>query len=174
MHIIDQARGQGGWILAKFSFCVFMDRGDFRSIKAEKKNETNIQPPWPRAWSIVCKSNGAFRFSLFSSSVLTEKSQKIFLLSRKIFCERKLLCTCLNFGEMLLREQNGQSRAGSVVSSGSQSQRGIWFTFPARGACRAIKDCNKSRSIRFSRIWVPIYQSFYGLLKFSVDLFVVP
>ena len=26
IYIIDQARGQDGWILAKFSFCVFMDR----------------------------------------------------------------------------------------------------------------------------------------------------
>ena len=25
MYIIDQARGQDGWILAEFSFCVFMD-----------------------------------------------------------------------------------------------------------------------------------------------------
>ena len=26
VYIIDQARGQDGWILAEFSFCVFMDR----------------------------------------------------------------------------------------------------------------------------------------------------
>ena len=26
MYIIDQAWGQDGWILAEFSFCVFMDR----------------------------------------------------------------------------------------------------------------------------------------------------
>ena len=25
VYIIDQARGQDGWILAEFSFCVFMD-----------------------------------------------------------------------------------------------------------------------------------------------------
>ena len=31
----------------------------------------------------------------------TNKSQKIFLLSRKIFCERKLSCTRLNFGKIL-------------------------------------------------------------------------
>ena len=45
----------------------------------------------------------AFAFS-FSSSSPTEKSQKIIFFSRKILCERKLSCTCLNldFGEILL------------------------------------------------------------------------
>ena len=28
IYIIDQARGQDGWILASFSFCVFMDRDE--------------------------------------------------------------------------------------------------------------------------------------------------
>ena len=53
----------------------------------------------------------------FSSSIQTEKSQKIFLRARKIFCEQKLSCTRLDFGEMLLREQNGQSQAGSIAPS---------------------------------------------------------
>ena len=68
---------------------------------------------------VICKSDVLFSFSLtlsvssFSSSIPTEKSQKIFLLPRKIFCKRKLSC----FGEILLREQNGQSRAGSIGPS---------------------------------------------------------
>ena len=33
VYIIDQVRGQDGWILAKFSFCVFMDRDEVESIK---------------------------------------------------------------------------------------------------------------------------------------------
>ena len=28
VYIIDQVRGQDGWILAEFSFCVFMDRDE--------------------------------------------------------------------------------------------------------------------------------------------------
>ena len=28
VYIIEQARGQDGWILAEFSFCVFMDRDE--------------------------------------------------------------------------------------------------------------------------------------------------
>ena len=75
---------------------------------------------------VICKSDvlfSLFSFSLtlsvfsFSSSIPTEKSQKIFLLPRKIFCKRKLSCTRLDFDEILLREQNGQSRAGSIGPS---------------------------------------------------------
>ena len=28
VYIIDQVRGQDGWILVEFSFCVFMDRDE--------------------------------------------------------------------------------------------------------------------------------------------------
>ena len=42
--VIDQACGQDGWILAKFIFCVFMDRNGFQVHKRKKKNEANIQP----------------------------------------------------------------------------------------------------------------------------------
>ena len=41
--IIDQARGQDGWILAEFSFCVFMDRDEVEVHKNVKRE---------RAWSI--------------------------------------------------------------------------------------------------------------------------
>ena len=46
--VIDQVWGQDGWILAKFFFCVFMDRDGVEVHKlAKKKNEANIQPSWP-------------------------------------------------------------------------------------------------------------------------------
>ena len=35
--IIDQARGQDGWILAEFSFCVFMDRDEVEVHKNVKR-----------------------------------------------------------------------------------------------------------------------------------------
>ena len=38
VHIIDQARGEDGWILAEFSFCVFMDL-DFVSVHKNLKGE---------------------------------------------------------------------------------------------------------------------------------------
>ena len=44
--VIDQVRGQDGWILAKFFFSVFMDRDevDVHKLAKKKKNEANIQP----------------------------------------------------------------------------------------------------------------------------------
>ena len=138
-------RGQDGWILASFSFCVFMDR-DFVSVHKNAKRERGQYPAilTELAWSIkdllygikitekmifvlvhfralkrkpvVCKSDNVFRFSRFLVPS-RQKNQKIFLQSRKIFCERKLSCTRLDFGEMLFREQNGQSRAGGQYRS---------------------------------------------------------
>ena len=111
---INQARGQDGWILAEFSFCVFMDRDEVEVHKNAKRERGQYPATLTElAWSIkdllygikstekiifvlvyfralkrkpvICKSDSAF-----SSSTPTEKSQKIFLLSMKIFCERKL------------------------------------------------------------------------------------
>ena len=43
--VIDQVRGQDGWILAKFFFCEFMDQDKVEVHKlAKKKNKANIQP----------------------------------------------------------------------------------------------------------------------------------
>ena len=37
IYVIDQARGQDGWILAEFSFCVFMDRNEVEVHKNAKR-----------------------------------------------------------------------------------------------------------------------------------------
>ena len=37
VYIIDQARGQDGWILADFSFCLFMDRDEVEVHKNAKR-----------------------------------------------------------------------------------------------------------------------------------------
>ena len=39
IHILDQARGQDGWILAEFSFCVFMDRDEVEVNKHVKRGQ---------------------------------------------------------------------------------------------------------------------------------------
>ena len=39
VYIIDQARGQDGWILTEFSFCVFMDRAE---VEVRKKRTRPI------------------------------------------------------------------------------------------------------------------------------------
>ena len=50
---IDQARCQDGWILAEFSFCVFMDL-DFVSVHKDAKRERGQYPAilTELAWSI--------------------------------------------------------------------------------------------------------------------------
>ena len=37
IYIIDQLRGQDGWILAEFSFCVFMDQDEVEVHKDAKR-----------------------------------------------------------------------------------------------------------------------------------------
>ena len=45
--VIDQLWGRDGWILAKFFFCVFMDRDGVEVHNLAKENEAIIQPSWP-------------------------------------------------------------------------------------------------------------------------------
>ena len=94
VYIIDQARGQDGWILAEFSFCVFMDRDEVEVHKNAKRERGQYPAILTKlAWSIkdllygikttekmifilvysralkrkpvICKSDDAFRFSRF-------------------------------------------------------------------------------------------------------------
>ena len=53
VYIIDQVRGQDGWILAEFSFCVFMDRDEVevhKNVKRERGQYPAILTEL--AWSI--------------------------------------------------------------------------------------------------------------------------
>ena len=53
VYIIDQARGQDGWILAEFSFCVFMDRDEVevhKNVRRERGQYPAILTEL--AWSI--------------------------------------------------------------------------------------------------------------------------
>ena len=92
--IIDQARGQDGWILAEFSFCAFMDRDEVEVHKNAKRERGQYPAILTElVWSIkdllygikstekmifvlfyfralkrkpvICKSDNAFRFSRF-------------------------------------------------------------------------------------------------------------
>ena len=42
VYIIDQARGQDGWILAEFSFCAFMDRDEVEVHQNAKRERTSL------------------------------------------------------------------------------------------------------------------------------------
>ena len=50
---IDQVWDQVGWILASFCFCEFVDLDSVSVYKHAQKNLANIQPSWPRSWSIT-------------------------------------------------------------------------------------------------------------------------
>ena len=125
-YITDQERDQDGLVLPKFSFCVFMDQDEVGFHKSAKRERGQYPAIFTElAWSIKKiygarntdkRSSYLFIFEhwkgcqlyakvvallvfSFSNSLPTEKSQKIFLLSRIIFCERKLLRTRLDFGD---------------------------------------------------------------------------
>jgi len=51
--VIGQALGQDGWILAKFFFCVFMDRDEVKVHKHAKKGQGQYPAILTeQAWSI--------------------------------------------------------------------------------------------------------------------------
>jgi len=51
--VIDQVRGQDGWILAKLCFCVFMDRDRVEVHKLTKKEQGQYPAILTKqAWSI--------------------------------------------------------------------------------------------------------------------------
>ena len=53
VYTIDQARGQDGWILAKFSFCVFMDREEVEIHKQAKREQGQYPAMLTElAWSV--------------------------------------------------------------------------------------------------------------------------
>ena len=57
--VIDQMRGQDGWILAKFFFCVFMDREEVEVHKLAKKERAQYPVILTeQTWSIKDLSYG--------------------------------------------------------------------------------------------------------------------
>ena len=144
-----QARGQDGLISSKFSFCVFIELA--WSIKdllyGIKNTEKTIfvlvyfRAPKIKEASYLQKWRRVSVFS-FSSSIPTEKLQKLFLLSRKIFAKENFRAPASTSAKCYCGNKTGNpERALSLhlARSGSQSQRRIWFILPARGACQIIK-----------------------------------
>ena len=116
IYIIDQARGQDGWILAEFSFCVFMDRNKVE-VHKDAKRERGQYPTilTELAWSIkdllygikstekmifvlvyfralkrkpvICKSDNAFRFSPFLVPSRPRNHRKSFYRHGKYFAK---------------------------------------------------------------------------------------
>ena len=143
--LLTKRKGQDGWLLATFPFCVFMDF-DFVSVHKSAKRERGQYPAIliEKAWSLegllygiprlnvaLCVNFFVCRFSwqnaflklvnifvffiffvvdTFGFHVPSgqRSRRKSFYSHGKYFAEKKLSCTGLNFGEILLREQNGQ------------------------------------------------------------------
>ena len=89
-------------------------------------------------------NSSTFLFSLFHSSWC-------FWFSRfSFFSSRKLSCTRLDLGKILLQEQNRESRAGSITlhlaCTGSQSQCRICFILTVHRASHIINNLHQSHS----------------------------
>ena len=82
VYIIDQVRGQDGWVLAEFSFCVFMDRDEVEVHKNAKRERGQYEAVLTElAWSIKdllygikSSEKNDLRTCLFSS---TEKENQL-------------------------------------------------------------------------------------------------
>ena len=60
--VIDQVRGQDGWILAKFFFCVFMDRDEVEVHELAKKEQGQYPAILTeQTWSIKDLLYGSWR-----------------------------------------------------------------------------------------------------------------
>ena len=116
VYIIDQARGQGGWILAEFSLCVFMDRDEVEVHKNAKRERGQYPAILTElTWStkdllygikstekmifvlvyfralkrkpVICKSDNTFRFSRFLVPSRQRNHRKSFYCHGKYFAK---------------------------------------------------------------------------------------
>ena len=106
-----------------------MDRDEVEVHKDAKRERGQYPSTFTElAWSIkdllyTIKSTEKMTFvhiyfRALKRKPVARKSDNAFRLSRFLVSSRKKLsCTRLDFGEMLLREQNVQSRAGSIAPS---------------------------------------------------------
>ena len=121
IYSVDQARGQDGWMLAKRErgqYPAPLDRICFvnKGLYGTEKNDlrTCLFSSTEKEASSNAKVMARFRFFFGFSVPYRQRNHRK---SRIIFYERKLSCSGLDFGEMLLREQNGHSRAGFIPPS---------------------------------------------------------
>ena len=70
IYIIDQARGQDGWILAEFSFCVFMDRDEVEVHRGAKRGQDGAILP-ERAVSLHLTRSRSLPYNNYINIYLT-------------------------------------------------------------------------------------------------------
>ena len=110
-------------ILAEFSFCVSKRKKRTRPIPSHLDRTRLVnkrfiiwhKEHWKKMIFLLLYFHSRWRFFWFHKD--REITKNLFTLAENNFGERKLSCTCLNFGEILLGERNGQSRAGSIAPS---------------------------------------------------------
>ena len=95
--VIDQVRGQDGSILASFFCACLWTSTSSRSINTQKKNLANIQPSWPRTWSIT-HTYGPLKFTaLFTQMSRDFLASLSWQIKAKTFAFFELRLQCNNF-----------------------------------------------------------------------------
>ena len=96
---------------------------------------------------VICKSDNAFRFSRFLVPSRQRSRRKSFYCHGKYFAKENFRAPAWTSVKCYCGNKTGNpERAVSLhlARSGSQSQRGIWFILPARGACYIIRHLTRS------------------------------
>jgi len=88
------------------------------------------------------------RWRLFLFHKDKEITKSLFTIAENNFSERKLSCTCLNFGKILFAGTKRAVPGGQYRSflPGSQSEHRICRILPARGACHIINSSPHAQS----------------------------
>ena len=165
-YIIDQARGQDGWILAEFSFCVFMDQDEVE-VHKNAKRELGQYPAilTKLAWSIkdllhgiksiekmililvyfralkrkpvICKSDNALRFSCFLVPSRQRSHRKSCYYHGKYFAKENFCAPACTSAKCYCGNKTGNpERAVSLYLARSGSQSQRGIWF-ILPACRA-------------------------------------
>ena len=90
---------------------------------------------------VICKSDGAFRFSRFLVPSQQRNHRKSFYCHEKYFAKENFRAPAWTLAKCYCGNKTGNPEWAvslHLARSGSQSQRGIWFILPARGACHII------------------------------------
>ena len=91
---------------------------------------------------VICKSDNAFRFSRFLIPSRQKNQTKSFYCHGKYFAKENVRAPAWTSAKCYCGNKTGNpERAVSLhlARLGSQSQRGIWFILPARGACHIMQ-----------------------------------
>ena len=93
---------------------------------------------------VICKSDNAFRFFRFLVQSRQRNHRKSFYCHGKYFAKENFRAPAWTSSKCYCGNKTGNPERAvwlHLARSGSQSQRGIWFVLPTRGACHIIKPC---------------------------------